>query len=100
MSTFDMASLVFVFAAVIGIANERYLRWPRVIALLICALLASLVIMAVGVFVGSINLEELAQHRIEGAHLPRILLDGVLALLLFAASLHVDLRELRSQAWA
>ncbi|MBV9569256.1 MAG: cation:proton antiporter, partial [Hyphomicrobiales bacterium] len=48
----------------------------------------------------SFNLEELAQHRIEGAHLPRILLDGVLALLLFAASLHVDLRALRSQAWA
>ncbi|MBV9973810.1 MAG: sodium:proton antiporter [Hyphomicrobiales bacterium] len=100
MSTFDMASLVFVFAAGIGIANERYLKWPRVIALLICALLASLLIMTIGTFFTSSNLKELAQHRIEAAHLPRILLDGLLALLLFAASLHVDLRELRSQAWA
>ena len=34
MSTFDMASLVFIFAALIGIVNERYFRWPRVITLL------------------------------------------------------------------
>ncbi len=100
MSTFDMASLVFVFAALIGIVNERYFRWPRVITLLICALAASLVIMAIGRYFTSFNLEQRAENRIEGAHLPRILLDGVLALLLFAASLHVNLRELKSQAWA
>jgi CPA1 family monovalent cation:H+ antiporter len=100
MSTFDVASLVFVFAAIIGIVNERYLKWPRVIALLGCALAASLLIMAIGTFFTAFNLEQRAENRIEGAHLPRILLDGVLALLLFAASLHVDLRELKSQAWA
>ena len=100
MSTFDMASLVFIFAALIGIVNERYFRWPRVITLLICALAASLVIMAIGRYFTSFNLEQRAENRIEGAHLPRILLDGVLALLLFAASLHVNLRELKSQAWA
>jgi CPA1 family monovalent cation:H+ antiporter len=100
MSTFDMASLVLVFAAIIGIINERYFRLPRAIALLLFALAASLVIIALGTFFSGFDLRRLAQHRIEGAHLPRILLDGVLALLLFAASLHVDLRELRSEAWA
>ena len=100
MSTFDMASLVLVFAAIIGIINERYFRLPRAIALLLFALAASLVIIALGTFFSGFDLRRLAQHRIEGAHLPRILLDGVLALLLFAASLHVDLRELRSKAWA
>ncbi len=100
MSTFDMASLVFVFAAIIGIVNERYLKWPRVIALLVCALAVSLLFMVIGTYFTSLNLAQRAENRIEGAHLPRVLLDGVLAFLLFAASLHVDLRELRSQAWA
>ncbi|MBV9739677.1 MAG: sodium:proton antiporter [Hyphomicrobiales bacterium] len=100
MSTFDMASLVFLFAAVIGIVNERYLKLPRVIVLLICALAVSLIIMGIGHHFTSFNLAQRAESRIEGAQLPRILLDGVLALLLFAASLHVDLRELKSEAWA
>ncbi|MBV9430377.1 MAG: hypothetical protein JO137_01010, partial [Hyphomicrobiales bacterium] len=84
MSTFDMASLVFLFAAVIGIVNERYLKLPRVIVLLICALAVSLIIMGIGHYFTSFNLAQRAESRIEGAQLPRILLDGVLALLLFA----------------
>jgi Na+:H+ antiporter len=38
------------------------------------------------------------RDRIVQAHLPQILLDGFLALLLFAGSLHVDLRRLRQRA--
>ncbi|SEE08547.1 sodium/proton antiporter, CPA1 family [Rhizobiales bacterium GAS191] len=99
LSTFDLGSIVFLFAATVGFLNDRHFHLPRAIALLIGALLASLVIIVVGALVTPIDIAQLAQRRIEGAHLPRILLDGVLALLLFAASLHVDLRELRSQAW-
>jgi CPA1 family monovalent cation:H+ antiporter len=99
MSTFDLASIVFLFAATVGFFNDRYFHQPRAIALLLGALLASLVIIAVGALFAPFDITRLAEHRIEGAHLPRVLLDGVLALLLFAASLHVDLRELRNQAW-
>lgn len=99
MSTFDLASLVFLFAAIVGFSNDRYFHLPRAIALLLGALLASIVIISIGALFTRFDITQLAQHRIEGAHLPGILLDGVLALLLFAASLHVDLRELRNQAW-
>jgi len=37
------------------------------------------------------------RERIARAHLPQVLLDGLLALLLFASSLQVDLRGLRNQ---
>ena len=36
---------------------------------------------------------------LSAAELPRVLLDIVLGLLLFAASLHVDLTELRREKW-
>jgi monovalent cation:H+ antiporter, CPA1 family len=99
MSPFDLAAFVFLFAAIVGFLNDRYFHLPRTIALLLGALLASLAIIASDALFTQFKIAQLAQHRIEGAHLPSVLLDGVLALMLFAASLHVDLRELRNQAW-
>jgi CPA1 family monovalent cation:H+ antiporter len=100
MSAFDVASILFVFAAVVGVANDRFLRLPRGIALLLAALAAALSMLAIGRLTGATSLAELTEHRLEGARLPHILLDGILALLLFAASIHCDLRGLRQQAIA
>ncbi len=99
MSPFDLGALMFLFAGSVGYLNNRHLHLPRPIALLLGALLVSLLIIIVGALFPGFDIRPLAQRRIEGAHLPHVLLDGVLALLLFAAGLHVDLRELRSQAW-
>src|SRR5262249_3239726 len=46
---------------------------------------------------GSVVREHL-RHRIAIAHLPQVLLDGLLALLLFAGGLQVELRDLRRRA--
>jgi CPA1 family monovalent cation:H+ antiporter len=100
VSVFDVGSLILVFAALLGAANDRFLGLPRVIVYLIGSLALSLGLMFVGRLVPAPHLTELLQRRVEGAHLPKILLDGVLALLLFAASLQIDLRELRSRAVA
>jgi CPA1 family monovalent cation:H+ antiporter len=100
MSTFDLGALIFLFAATVGYLNDRHFHLPRAIALLLGSLAAAFLIIAVGTLFTPFDIRLLAERRIAGAHLPRILLDGVLALLLFAASLHVDLRELRRQAWA
>ena len=99
LSTFDLGSILFLFAATIGFLNDRYFHLPRAIAQLVGALLVSLAIMAVGALFAPFDITELAQRRIEGAELPRILLDGLLALLLFAASFHVDTHKLKSEAW-
>lgn len=100
MSVFDVGSLILVFAALLGAANDRFLGLPRVIVYLIGSLALSLCLILAGRFVSGSHLAELLQRRVEGAHLPKILLDGALALLLFAASLQIDLRELRSRAFA
>jgi monovalent cation:H+ antiporter, CPA1 family len=47
---------------------------------------------------GHTEMREYLRVRIIHAHLPQILLDGFLALLLFAGSLHVDARDLRRRA--
>lgn len=97
MSTFDVASLLFLFAAAAGFANERIFRLPHSIALLLASLLISLSVVAFAHLAPISWLAQASQHRIERADLPRTLLDGVLALLLFAACWHVDLKGLRRQ---
>jgi CPA1 family monovalent cation:H+ antiporter len=98
MSTFDVASILFLFAAIVGYANERLLGLPRGIALLIASLLACLILAGLERLTPVAPLAHASQLRIERADLPRVLLDGVLALLLFAASWHVDPKGLRREA--
>ncbi|CAM5426711.1 Na(+)/H(+) antiporter NhaP [Aquamicrobium terrae] len=98
MSAFDVGSLILLLATAVGIINERYLRLPSVIAQLLGSLLLSLVIILASHLTNNLHFAALFEKRVHGAHLPGVFLDGVLALLLFAASLQADLRELRSNA--
>jgi len=98
VSAFDVGSLILLLATAVGIINERYFRLPSVIAQLLGSLLLSLVIILVSHLINNLHFAALFEKRVHGAHLPGVFLDGVLALLLFAASLQADLRELRSNA--
>jgi CPA1 family monovalent cation:H+ antiporter len=97
-STFDSGALLLVFATVVAIVNDHTLRLPRPIAMLVAALAASAVILAVSALVPGSNLAGLTERRLVGADLPDVLLNGVLALLLFATSLRTDLAGLRRHA--
>ena len=99
MSTFDFGAGLLVLAAVVGVVNDRTLRLPRPVALLLASLAISASIIGTAAIFGHTEMREYLRVRIIHAHLPKILLDGFLALLLFAGSLHVDARELRRRAW-
>jgi CPA1 family monovalent cation:H+ antiporter len=97
MSPFDLASVLLLLAAAIGIANERTLRLPRPVALLLGAMVVLALIVSIDVLLGE-ALRDRLRARMSQAHLPQILLDGVVALLLFAGSLQIDLYDLRRRA--
>ncbi|PPQ30662.1 hypothetical protein CCS01_18780 [Rhodopila globiformis] len=99
MSTFDLAAILLLLAAVIGVVNERTLALPRPVALLLGSLLVSSLIIGADTLFGHGAVRASLRDRIVQAQLPHVLLDGFLALLLFAGSLHVDLRRLRQRAW-
>jgi len=99
VSTFDFGAGLLVFAAVVGVVNDRTLRLPRPVALLLASLAISASIIGTAAIFGYTEMREHLRVRIIHAHLPQILLDGFLALVLFAGSLHVDARDLRRRAW-
>ncbi len=99
MATYDVAALLLVLAAGVGLINDRWFHAPRNIALLIGAMAAaSLVLLLDGVRLEG-PMAEYWGARMQRANLSGVLLDGVLALLLFASTLHVNPRELRDRAW-
>ncbi|CCB63329.1 MULTISPECIES: sodium:proton antiporter [unclassified Hyphomicrobium] len=100
MSAFDIGAIILILATVVGIINERYFRIPSVIAQLLGSLLLSLLVLLASHTIENFHIAALIEERIGGAHLPRVLLDGLLALLLFASSLHANLRDLRINAVA
>jgi CPA1 family monovalent cation:H+ antiporter len=99
MTTFDAGAGLLTLAAVLGLINDRWFGVPRNIALLIGALLTAGTIIVIGDLRGDGDAAAYWGNRIEHANLSGVLLNGVLALMLFAGSLHVDLKELRARAW-
>jgi CPA1 family monovalent cation:H+ antiporter len=96
MSPFDLVALLLLMAAVFGLVNERWIGLPEPISLLIGALGLSLLVLVADSLISRWDLTGAARAMIGEANLPHLLLDGALAFLLFAAALHVDLNELRT----
>jgi CPA1 family monovalent cation:H+ antiporter len=99
VSPFDFGALLLLAAAVIGVVNDRWIGLPQPVSLLVGALGFSLALLATDPLLPHHYLIEMARGALSTAVLPHVLLDGVLAFLLFAASLHVSLDELRTNKW-
>lgn len=97
-SSANLIAILLFLAAFVATINHRYIGLPRAIALLLGSLGISAAIAAIDPFVTT-DLSGWVRGMLGDAVLPQVLLDIVLGLLLFAASLHVDLTELRRQKW-
>jgi CPA1 family monovalent cation:H+ antiporter len=89
-------AILLTFAALAGYSNYKFLHLPRTIGLMVIALAFSLVFVVLGAL-GVINLGG-ATTFVQSIDFSETLLHGMLAFLLFAGALHVDLSDLRSQA--
>lgn len=98
MQPIDFCALVLAVAAIIGCANHLWIRLPRSIGVLAGSLLLALLVFAADRLSG-LPLVAWCHRTMDAADLPHLFLDGTLALLLFAGSLHVDARELNRGKW-
>ncbi len=96
MTSIQTIALLLTFAALAAYGNYKFLHLPRTIGLIVIALSLSLVFVLFGAL-GIINLDETTKF-VQSIDFSKTLLHGMLAFLLFAGTLHVDLTDLRSQA--
>ena len=97
MTTVQIAALILSLTALLAYVNARFIRLPSQIGLMAISLAASLVVVVLDE-TGAIDAARIEQV-VAQANFGPTLLHGMLGLLLFAGSLHINVRELREQRW-
>lgn len=95
----DLVALLLGLSAAFAWLNHRYVGLPHTIGLLVMGLLASIVLILFELAVPEEELYEALTAAIRQIDFNATLMEGMLAFLLFAGALHVDLDELRGRAW-
>jgi len=97
MPIFTIVSAVITVVALSGYANYKLVRLPDTIGITAVALLISVTTVAVGQVVPQVA--AWAQLAARSLDFPDLVFHGLLGLLLFAGSLHVDLAGLSRARW-
>ena len=94
MSLFEIFAALITLTAGFAWVNERLLRMPTTIGVMVMALATSLVL--IGIHALGVDLDRWAVELLGAIEFDDALLDGILSFLLFAGALHVDLDALRT----
>jgi CPA1 family monovalent cation:H+ antiporter len=98
-SIFEIIAGLLTLTALFAWLNHRWLGLPNNVGLLLMGLLASLVLVGLEMMLPNTALFGDAHSFVEGIDFPETLLNGMLAFLLFAGALQIDLSVLRDRAW-
>lgn len=97
MNLFNVVSAVIAIVALCGYANARLVRLPESIGITAVALLISIALVALGA--ASPAVAHWSQSIARQIDFPTLVFHGLLGLLLFAGSLHVDFAALARSRW-
>jgi CPA1 family monovalent cation:H+ antiporter len=98
-SLLQIVALLLTVTAVFAWINHQLLRLPNTIGLLVMGLLASLLLLGLELVFPQITLFHQLTAIVRSIDFSRTLLEGMLAFLLFAGALHVDISKLRGRRW-
>jgi CPA1 family monovalent cation:H+ antiporter len=98
MPVLDTAAVLITLAAIFSWANQRFVRLPPTIALLLFSLAVSVGVIALGAF--GVHFDQVALRLLSTVDFDKALLHGMLSFLLFAGALHVDFDALASRRGA
>ena len=99
MSFFDVTAMLLTLAALFGWFNRRFIGLPHTTALLLLGLGASLLLAAAERAYPSLLLYHMLRDGLQGIDFTDVVMNGMLAFLIFAGALHLDLKMLRDRAW-
>ncbi|MGB7757045.1 MAG: sodium:proton antiporter [Salinisphaera sp.] len=97
MSLFHAIGLIITLVALFGYLNSRFIGLPDVIGITAIGLVVSVAV----AIVGSHNpaVARWAQQAVAEIDFSKVVFHGMLGMLLFAGSLHVDIRDIRQEKW-
>ncbi len=100
MTFFEIAALLLLLSAFFGFLNHVTWKLPHTIGLVIMALGASGLMVIADLIWPSLGIAETVGAALRKIDFANALMNGMLALLLFAGAVHVDFSELAARKWA
>ncbi len=95
MSVFELIGTLITATAVLGYVNHRFVRLPDTVGITFMGLLVTLVLTMIGrVVPGAVHWAASFGERLD---MPEIVFHGLLSVLLFAGSLHINITDLHRQ---
>ena len=95
---FDLIAALLVVTAAFAWANHLWLRLPANIGLLVMGLCSSLLLIGIEFLFPGSHLYDALARALRQIDFYEAVMQGMLAFLLFAGALHVDIGRLRSRA--
>jgi CPA1 family monovalent cation:H+ antiporter len=97
METYYIISVLILLTAIFAYVNDRLIKWPPTIGIMVIALLSSMLIAVLGHSVPGISAKAL--QLVSNISFEQVLMKIMLAFLLFAGALHVNASELKKELW-
>jgi CPA1 family monovalent cation:H+ antiporter len=97
MQLLDISAALLTIAALFSWLNAKYIKLPTTIGVMLIALVFSLLLISLS-YLG-VDAHGYASRLLAGIDFNLTLMHGMLSFLLFAGALHVNLNDLRQQAW-
>lgn len=99
LSIFEISALLLALSGLFGWINHVTVKLPHTIGLLVFALLASLSLLAAEKIFPALGITDTFQEIIGQIDFYSTVMEGMLALLLFAGALHVNFDKMANQKW-
>ncbi|MGW8206278.1 MAG: cation:proton antiporter [Hyphomicrobiaceae bacterium] len=97
MSLFHVIGLIVTLVALFGYLNHRFIGLPDIVGITAMGLIASMIVTAMGA--ADPDVSRWATATMREVDFSEIVFHGLLGMLLFAGSLHVNLAELAGEKW-
>jgi CPA1 family monovalent cation:H+ antiporter len=98
LSLLDLTAILLSLSAAFGWLNHKFIPLPHTIGLLLMSVVTSLVLVTIDFVVPEKHLFEPLTQALLQIDFTAVVMDGMLAFLLFAGALNVNLEKLRSRA--
>lgn len=95
MEIYNIITLIIVLTAIFGYINNRFIKLPRTIGIMLISLITSLAVVGIGNI--SPEFFETTTQAISLIDFQTVLLKVMLSFLLFAAAIHVDSKKLQAE---
>jgi CPA1 family monovalent cation:H+ antiporter len=97
LAIYQIISVLVFLAAIFAYVNDRWIKWPPTIGIMVLSLLSSILIAITGNLVPSLS--SIALVLVSKINFEQVLMKIMLSFLLFAGALHIDANKLNNEKW-